>query len=144
MIRRLIEKESELENAKRRSSQLEEKLTQINAEIYVWFDAAKNNEAVAATLRTKLDQAISTVAEGSDGCNGYEAEDAQSCCVEGSKDLADVARRWRRICGGCGGKEARVLLLPCRHLCLCKDCEPMTTTCPLCCSVKNASLEISI
>lgn len=143
MIRRLIEKESELENAKRRSSQLEEKLTQINAEIYVWFDAAKNNEAIAATLRTKLDQAISTVAEGSDGCNGYEAEDAESCCVEGSKDLTDVARRWWRICGGCGGKEARVLLLPCRHLCLCKDCEPMTATCPLCCSVKNACLEIS-
>jgi E3 ubiquitin-protein ligase BOI and related proteins len=142
LIRRLIEKESELEAAKRRNIQLEEKLTQTNAEMYVWFDMAKNNEAIAAALRAKLDQAISTVAEGSGGCDGYYAEDAQSC-VEGSEDRADVARRRRRVCGVCGGNEACVLLLPCKHLCLCRECEHMSATCPLCFSMKNASLEIS-
>ncbi|KAJ3697199.1 hypothetical protein LUZ61_000904 [Rhynchospora tenuis] len=142
-ITRLIEKESELEHAKQRNSQLEEELTQISAEIYVWFDAAKNNEAVATALQTKLDEAITTIAEGSGGCDRRDAEDAQSCCVEGSEDdVAHVAGRRSRICRGCGDKEACMLLLPCRHLCLCKECEPIAATCPLCCSAKNASLEI--
>jgi E3 ubiquitin-protein ligase BOI and related proteins len=140
---RLIEKESELETAKQRNIQLEEKLTQTNAEMYVWFDMAKNNEAIAMALRAKLDQAILAMAEGSGGCDGHNADDAQSSCVEGSEERADVARRRRRVCGVCGGNDACVLLLPCRHLCLCKECEPMSATCPLCFSMKNASLEIS-
>ncbi|KAJ4814679.1 SBP (S-ribonuclease binding protein) family protein [Rhynchospora pubera] len=143
VIARLIEKESELEHAKRRNNQLEEELTQISAEIYVWFDAAKNNEAVASALQMKLDEAITSIAEGSSSSNRHDAEDAQSCCFEGSEhDVADMVRNRSRICRGCGGKEACMLLLPCRHLCLCKECEPMAATCPLCCSAKNASLEI--
>lgn len=160
-VKRLKEKEAELESASRRNAELEEKARQIAAESQIWFNVAKNNEAIAASLRTTLEQALlQNAASGSAGVvkEGYgdsdgapfPADDAQSCCFE----EAAVAERgiigggredelWRRRwCKVCQRKEVEVLLLPCRHLCLCRDCESAVHTCPICQSLKNASFQI--
>lgn len=164
--KRLREKETELEDATRRNVELEEKVRQMSAENQMWFNIAKNNEAIVNSLRTSLEQVLlQNVASaapddpGNQGREGYgdsegavaafPANDAQSCCFEDDKREAEVAAvreneelRLRRGCKVCRDEDACVLLLPCRHLCLCMVCEPKIDTCPICHSMKNASLQI--
>ncbi|XP_010942314.1 probable BOI-related E3 ubiquitin-protein ligase 3 isoform X2 [Elaeis guineensis] len=165
VAKRLREKEAELENASRRNAELEEKLRQMSAENQIWFNVAKNNEAIVNSLKTSLEQVLlqnmaSAAAAGcNQGCDGYgdgegaatfPADDAQSCCFEDDeKERREAAALrqneellWRRACKICQEKDVCVLLFPCRHLCLCKDCEPMVDTCPICQSVKSDFLQI--
>ncbi|KAL2523878.1 putative BOI-related E3 ubiquitin-protein ligase 3 [Abeliophyllum distichum] len=49
-----------------------------------------------------------------------------------------------RFCRNCGKEESSVLLLPCRHLCLCTVCGSSVHTCPICNSSKTASLNVNL
>ncbi|KAG1331659.1 putative BOI-related E3 ubiquitin-protein ligase 1 [Cocos nucifera] len=164
VAKRLREKEAELENANRRNAELEEKVRQMSAESQIWFNVAKNNEAIVTSLKTSLEQVLlqnmaASAAGCNQGCDGYgdgegaatfPADDAQSCCFEDDeKERREAAAlrqeeelRWRRACKICQERDVCVLLFPCRHLCLCKDCEPMVDTCPICHSIKSDSLQI--
>lgn len=160
VMNKLREKDAELENASRRNAELEEKVRQMSAENQIWFNVAKNNEAIASSLRTSLEQVLlqsSTVnavqaKEGYGDSDGtpFPADDAQSCCFEREdertngavKSLTAEARLCRKSCRVCFEKDVSVLLLPCRHLCLCKDCESRVDTCPICHINKNACLQI--
>ncbi|KAK7257046.1 hypothetical protein RIF29_30732 [Crotalaria pallida] len=50
----------------------------------------------------------------------------------------------RGLCRNCGKEESCVLILPCRHLCLCTACGSTLHTCPICHSFKNASLHVNL
>ncbi|KAI9116560.1 hypothetical protein K1719_012727 [Acacia pycnantha] len=50
----------------------------------------------------------------------------------------------RRLCRNCGKEESCVLILPCRHLCLCTVCGSTLHTCPVCKSFKNASVHVNM
>jgi E3 ubiquitin-protein ligase BOI and related proteins len=133
--------DAQLERERRKNAELEEKVRQISAESQVWFDAARTSEAMASALRSTLDQALLSAATAA-AAEDPPVGDARSCCYEGG-DEADVATSAKaRQCIVCGERDGSVLLLPCRHLCLCKECEPTAATCPVCCSVKNAALEV--
>ncbi|CAH9126334.1 unnamed protein product [Cuscuta epithymum] len=54
-------------------------------------------------------------------------EDAQSSSVD--PEQSDPVRIKCRLCGR---RNATVLLMPCRHLCLCKRCEAFVNRCPAC------------
>jgi len=145
--RRLREMDIQLERERRKNAELEEKVRQISAESQVWFNAARNSEAMATALRSTLDQALLSAATAA-AAEDPLAEDARSCCYEGGDEAdvspaADVESAVRvKQCRACGERKGCVLLLPCRHLCLCKECEPTTATCPVCCSMKNGALEV--
>ncbi|WOL02528.1 BOI-related E3 ubiquitin-protein ligase 1-like [Canna indica] len=143
---RLMEKEAELQNASRRNAELQEKMRQINEENRIWFSMAKNNEAIVCNLRTSLEQALLQGANGAAFGDGecaaaFPADDAQSCCFEVEDAPAEDARR-RKTCKACGERDVCVLLLPCRHLCLCKECEATADECPICGTAKNAYLQV--
>ncbi|TVU29905.1 hypothetical protein EJB05_21497 [Eragrostis curvula] len=136
--RRLRDAEVELERALVRNAELEENLRQANAEGQAWQGVARSHEAVAAGLRATLDQLLR-----SPPCEGADAEDAQSCCFEQEEEGAgDHWARKSRACKSCGEAEACVLLLPCRHLCLCAGCGAAADACPVCAATKNASLHV--
>ncbi|KAL0905431.1 hypothetical protein M5K25_023851 [Dendrobium thyrsiflorum] len=151
-IKRLREKDAELENASRRNAELEEKARQISAESLIWFNLAKNNEAVVTSLRTSLEQAMIqniTAASasppakegfGESNCSPFPADDAQSCCFDTPPASGELRRRM--VCKVCNENDICVLVLPCRHLCLCKSCDGGVDTCPICHSHKNATLQI--
>lgn len=135
-VRKLKEKEVELKNANRRNAELEEKLRQLIAQNQMWFVQAKNNEAIISNLRTSLNQMHSA----GTAKEGYgDSGDAQSCCYQ-QEPQSYPRRKW--TCKVCGEKDVSVLLLPCRHLCLCNDCEPKLHSCPICNCAKSATLQI--
>ena len=150
VARRLREKEAEVEKATRRNAELEARAAQLSAEAQVWQAKAKAQEAAAASLQAQLQHAIMkaggvTAAEDGGagglscavGAEGHAAEDAESAYV----DPARVAAAGPR-CRGCGKRVASVVVLPCRHLCVCTECDRHFRVCPVCLTVKNSTVEV--
>ncbi|CAK9165677.1 unnamed protein product [Ilex paraguariensis] len=64
--------------------------------------------------------------------NGGDSAATRNNSINGSN-------KW---CRKCGKQESCVLILPCRHLCLCTVCGSSLHTCPICKSTKTASLHV--
>ncbi|KAK8582873.1 hypothetical protein V6N13_069641 [Hibiscus sabdariffa] len=46
------------------------------------------------------------------------------------------------ICRACKAKEVSILLMPCRHLCLCRECDVLISVCPVCHVMKTAGVHV--
>ena len=135
----------------------------MGAEGQAWQGIASGHEAAAAGLRATLEQLLLQQApcagaadEEGQGEGEAVVEDARSCCFEpererrheGGPDDDDDDKQargsgcTRAACRACGAADACVLLLPCRHLCLCGWCEAVVEACPVCAATKNASLHV--
>ncbi|XP_074583614.1 BOI-related E3 ubiquitin-protein ligase 1-like [Curcuma longa] len=147
IARRLRQKEAELEQAARRSAELEDRLAHLRTESMAWQAKAMANQAKAASLHAQLQQATSAVAatpvqaaeEAGRWGSTPSAEDAESAFVD--PDRVDP----ERACRLCGRREAAVVLLPCRHLCLCEACDSGQTpveSCPVCRCVGTGSVRV--
>ncbi|KAL4309947.1 hypothetical protein GQ457_01G040970 [Hibiscus cannabinus] len=149
VMKKLKEKDEEIQRIGKLNWVLQERVKSLYVENQLWRDLAQTNEATANSLRTNLEQVLAHVSGG--GAAVLE-DDAESSC--GSSDEG-----WRKVappqggggggagrkCGKCGEKESSVLLLPCRHLCLCTMCgSTVVGTCPLCLSVTNASVHVNM
>ncbi|KAL6979817.1 RING-type E3 ubiquitin transferase [Sarracenia purpurea var. burkii] len=156
VARRLKEKEAEVEKAARRNVELEARAAQLSAEAQVWQARARVQEAAAASLQEQLQQVIrgGTAAGGrgsgaqekwgeEQGCSGRgEAEDAESAHIDPER-VATMTRSGP-VCKACRKRVASVVLLPCRHLCLCTECDVLLQYCPLCLAFRQSSVEISL
>lgn len=125
----MIEKENQLEMARRRNAELEADMKRVTAAKQTWFNFAKNSEAAACGLKANLGRVLR---------RRTAAGDAESCCFEGS----DRGRSRLGPCRACRRGDASVLVLPCRHLCLCKVCEPAADACPICHLKKDGGLRV--
>ncbi|XP_048131548.1 probable BOI-related E3 ubiquitin-protein ligase 3 [Rhodamnia argentea] len=144
VARKLKEKDTEIRKIWKSNLLLQEKVKFLAAENQIWRGLAQTNEAAANSLRSDLEHAL---ARGGGG-----VDDAESCC--GSNDpgragadcgdaAAESGRGWR-WCGAFGQRESRVVLLPCRHLCLCVACGPSHRDCPACGSGVTASVHANL
>ncbi|KAM7270586.1 hypothetical protein ACFE04_029800 [Oxalis oulophora] len=165
---KMKEKDEELQRIAKLNWVLQERVKSIYVENQIWRDLAQTNEATANSLRTNLEQVLAHVTNDDINHNNRHVadlvDDAESCC--GSSDYgkkedevlqigtwqsrqagppAAAAVDGGRRCRKCGEKEASVLLLPCRHLCLCATCgSTLVAKCPVCDSVTNASLHVNM
>ncbi|KAG2315615.1 hypothetical protein Bca52824_018740 [Brassica carinata] len=150
LMKKLRAKDEEINHIGKLNLFLEEKVKSLYVENQLWRDVAQSNEATVNALRSNLQQVLADVERREEPT---AADDTQSCC--GSNDEGDSDERWRlvgeaqdtitrKMCRSCGKGEASVLLLPCRHMCLCTVCGSSLNTCPVCKSPKNASLHVNL
>ncbi|XP_028799558.1 probable BOI-related E3 ubiquitin-protein ligase 2 [Neltuma alba] len=74
------------------------------------------------------------------GCGAVKDKDEEGTSNGGGGSNKNSAR----LCRNCGKEESCVLILPCRHLCLCTVCGSTVHTCPVCKSFKNASVHVNM
>ncbi|KAJ6898204.1 BOI-related E3 ubiquitin-protein ligase 1 isoform X1 [Populus alba x Populus x berolinensis] len=152
--KKLQEKDREIENINRKNKELIERIRQVAAEAQNWHYRAKYNESVVNVLKSNLQQAISQGADqGKEGFGDNEIDDATSY-IEPNKYLnfsGDPAKPlpWNYqglkehvTCRACKTREVSVLLMPCRHLCLCKECDALINVCPVCRLIKTNSFQV--
>lgn len=172
VMKKMKAKEEEIQKIERMNMILEEKVKTLCMENQIWRELAQNNEATANALRNNLQQILMQQMENNNnngnGDGEYSggdfavavAEDAESCCsndeycgwrrvVMTAQDKDEGTSSGRvmnnnRLCRNCGEGESCVLIMPCRHLCLCSMCGAMVLTCPICDSVKSATLNVNL
>ncbi|KAI3691727.1 hypothetical protein L6452_31529 [Arctium lappa] len=152
---RMKDKDAEAEKAARRNAELEARAANLSAEAQVWQARARAQEAEAAALQSQLQQAIivtgrRAAAGGGVGCSLSQGEEVGLRCAGGDAEDAESAYiDPERVvlasgpgCKACGKRVASVVLLPCRHLCVCTECDGVVQTCPLCLSFRTSSIEV--
>lgn len=146
--RRLKEKDAEAEKAVWRRAELEARAAQLGMEMQMWQARATAQEAEAASLQAQLQSAmvvggggryfISQIEDAPPGSAAGETEDAESAYIDPER----VVLASGPGCKACGKRVASVVLLPCRHLCVCTECDGVVQTCPLCLSFRSSSIEV--
>ncbi|KAL3503727.1 hypothetical protein ACH5RR_038176 [Cinchona calisaya] len=154
IAKRLKAKEDEIENIGKLNWALEEKLKSLYVENQIWRELAQNNEATANALRNNLEQVLAQaqVQNQTRRITSDYDDDAESCFGSNSvieEEEEGCSNDRRLLCRNCGKEEASVLVLPCRHLCLCYGCGTNTNittlhSCPVCLSSNNATLHINL
>ncbi|CAI8617438.1 unnamed protein product [Vicia faba] len=144
MVKKLKQKDEEIEDLGKLQLLLQERVKTLLMENQIWREMAMTNETAVNTLRIELEK-VMQVSEihhhRNNGCD--EAEDAESSCRSNCHVEVEenVAGKW--MCKQCGVNRSEVLLLPCRHLCLCMICGSSIFNCPLCFSAVNASVQVN-
>lgn len=137
--RKLQEKEVEIESINWKNKELEEKIKEVAMEAQSWHYKAKYNESVADVLKSNIQELRAQGgAQGHEGFGDSEIDDASSCM----KHPGDQEHRLKCRC--CKVKRASVLVFPCRHLCLCADCEGFIDVCPVCHETKTDSFLVNL
>lgn len=151
MEKKLKEKDEEIQRMAKLNWALQDRVKTLCVENQIWRELAQTNESTANYLRSNLEQVLAHVGEEQRGCAAAAvADDAQSSC--GSNDAAEAgddtaastAVVGGRLCRNCGVRESVVLLLPCRHLCLCTMCGSTIRNCPICDSGMDASVHVNL
>lgn len=136
--KKLHEKDLEIESITRKNKELGERIKQVTMEAQSWHCRAKYNESVIDVLKSNIQQLM---AQGNpqacEGCGDSEVDDAASCSSGNQGHQNHLPK-----CRACNGRAASVLILPCRHLCLCTDCEGFVDVCPLCRVMKTTSVHV--
>lgn len=158
-MKRLKSKEEQILKMGQINRSLEEKVKSITVENEIWRELAETNEATANALRINLQHVLTELQQqqangGNDGesqCGSNFEEDyhREVVVVEdgGERKMNDdecksrIERRW---CRRCWKEESCVLLMPCRHLCVCSLCVSFLNVCPVCNSVNSAALHVNM
>lgn len=136
----LKQKEEQIAEASNRTFQLENLLTRMEIENQTWHRVAKEKEAMIASLNRAIQLLKETANVPPNG-----ADDAESCCQnidEEKIEVGEFGNMKKMVCRCCNLQNSCVIILPCRHLCSCRDCEVFLYSCPVCRNVKKATIEV--
>lgn len=138
---KIREKEHEIESINRKNKELVERIKQVANEAQNWHYRAKYNESMVNILKTNLHQALAQGKDNNQIKEGFGDTDLDND-AESSMDPKNHHQIKSTTCKACMAKEVSVLVMPCRHLSLCKDCDRFTSVCPVCQIVKTVSVEV--
>lgn len=131
------QKEEDLARATRKTMELEVWLRKVELESEQCQRVAREKEAMVVDLSNSLEQIRGRLAMASN-----EVPDAESFCCGSCDREQDQESQKKMVCRGCHSRSPCIIFLPCRHLCSCKSCEACLVSCPVCKSVKQASMEV--
>ncbi|WCJ28474.1 SBP (S-ribonuclease binding protein) family protein [Euphorbia peplus] len=135
ITKEIHQKDDEINRIRKLNWFLEERVKNLCVENQIWRDLAQTNEATANSLRNNLEQLL--LAHVSQDTGGGE-EDAESTCGGAGESNGNKCKR-------CGEREESVVVMPCRHLCLCTLCgSSLFGTCPTCHSPITGSVHINL
>lgn len=151
--RKLREKELEIESINRKNRELADRIKQAAAEAQTWQYRARYNDSVVHALQNNLKQALAAQGaaaaaaadQGREGCGESEVDDAASSYDPNAGQRQQQQQHQTPMVGACKvcvRREVCMLLLPCRHLCMCKECDGLVDACPVCMASKTASVEV--
>lgn len=150
MMKALKEKDDQIQKMARLNLMLQEKVKSLYMENQLWRDLAQTNEATANYLRGEFELALAQAG----GAAADAEEEVESCGssdhgreMEGGETPYKGTCYSDRRCSRCGQRRCSVLLLPCRHLCLCSLCgsgSHQLQTCPVCDSSMTATLHVNM
>lgn len=146
VMQKFQEKEDELENINKKNIELESQIEQLTIKANAWQQRAKYGENMINTLKHNLQQVYAQSRDSKEGCGDSEVDDTASCSNGHPLDFQvlfkDKNDKRMMTCKVCKVNEVCMLLLPCKHLCLCKECENRSSLCPVCQSSKYVGMEI--
>ncbi|KAG6774747.1 hypothetical protein POTOM_022116 [Populus tomentosa] len=131
------QKEEDLAQATKKTMELEVCLRKVELERERYQRAAREKEAMVVDLSKSLEQIRGRLVMASN-----EVQDAESFCCGTCDREQDRESQKRMVCKGCNSRSSCIIFLPCRHLCSCKSCDAFLGSCPVCKSVKEASMEV--
>ncbi|XP_010434366.1 PREDICTED: E3 ubiquitin-protein ligase BOI-like [Camelina sativa] len=146
ITKKLKEKDDEIVRIRNLNWVLQERVKSLYVENQIWRDIAQTNEANANNLRTNLDHVLAQLETFPTASAAVEDDAESSCGSCGDGGGAEAVTAVSGGCKRCGEREASVLVLPCRHLCLCTVCggSALLRTCPVCDMVMNASVHVNM
>ncbi|XP_047309314.1 BOI-related E3 ubiquitin-protein ligase 1-like [Impatiens glandulifera] len=137
---------------------LEQKIQKLTEDNKSLMNSAMTSEANANSIQGKLDQLLDYYNSNERMLAVVNAEEVESQCdsnyhivelageTEGGNGCGHdgfVPEKYK--CKACGEMEASVLLLPCKHLCLCSSCgNNMRRTCPACETNIDATIRVNV
>lgn len=136
-----------MEDINKKNAELELRMEQLVLEANAWQQRAKYSENMINTLKLNLQQVYAQSRASKEGCGDSEVDDTASCCDGHPVNMNLLCKDGNEVkemmtCKVCRVNEVSMLLLPCKHLCLCKDCESKSSLCPLCHSSKYIGMEV--
>lgn len=154
--KKLQEKDEEIKNMNKKNRELVEKIKQVAVESQNWHYRAKYNESVVNALKVNLQQVMMSHGNNINASGVLADHHHHQHQVKegfGDSEIDDGAASYNHMniprvpntgmrCKSCKVKEVSVLLVPCRHLSLCKDCDAFTGVCPVCQSLKTSSVQV--
>lgn len=159
-VKRLKIKNEQLSRMSKLNMALQERAKSLYEETQLWKNVASTAELTTMSLRKDFDNILSKVSKlnGPVPLNAVVVEeDAESCCGstdsgknnqgagQGTTKSSKFIDR-NRMCKKCGERESSVLVLPCRHLCLCSVCGGSVdeATCPVCNSCMTTTVHVCL
>ncbi|GMI90688.1 hypothetical protein like AT4G35070 [Hibiscus trionum] len=127
-------KDDELARATKKRTELEASLRKAEMESESWQRLAKAKETTVMDLSNTLEAVKENLV-----WVGNTAEDAES--IFGG-EVEEKSNDNKTGCKKCNSRSSCVVFLPCRHLCSCETCEASLHSCPVCKSIKEASINV--
>lgn len=120
---------------------LEERIYNLAMEANQWRNTAELNVLEANKLRADLHEVLANIREER---ADQQIPEAESCCSGGEKEEQKELKT--SLCLHCREKVASVILLPCKHLCLCNSCEvdPTVVMCPRCGADRTGDIKVNL
>ncbi|KAJ8552872.1 hypothetical protein K7X08_020265 [Anisodus acutangulus] len=134
------EKDEQLRQARTMIAQLEQTVRQLNYSGQLMQSRNRTLERRFAQQVTALQQAAGT---GGSGGSEAQQEDVESSFVDPNNTMEPPPNVWSP-CRACNNAEAKTMIFPCRHLCLCATCSVSAAVdaCLVCQSPKENVYEV--